>query len=122
LSWSSDAASTPVKAEYVIEEKAPGVRLGSVWHEWRRELKLQIIIQVAELENKLTTVRFDKHGCIYFNEDLRSLVGQAEDIHTQDLETGVLERFAIGPLTTNELWRDARKDMKLDRGPCKWGA
>ncbi|KAJ0419544.1 kinase-like domain-containing protein [Aspergillus carlsbadensis] len=119
LAWSSDSSNTPVEAEYIIEEKAPGVRLGSVWNEWPRELKLQIIVQVAELENKLTTVSFDRHGCIYFKEDLRALVGEAEDIHTANLEPGVLERFAIGPLTTNELWRDARKVMELDRGPWK---
>ncbi|KKK16417.1 hypothetical protein ARAM_006369 [Aspergillus rambellii] len=119
LSWSSDAASNPVEAEYIIEEKAPGVRLGSVWNQWPRELKLQLITQVVELENKLTTISFDKHGCIYFKEDLRSLVGEAEDIHTRTVKSDFLERFSIGPLTTNELWSETRKDMKLDCGPWK---
>ncbi|KAJ5563512.1 hypothetical protein N7535_008676 [Penicillium sp. DV-2018c] len=119
LAWSSDAAANLVGAEYIIEEKAPGVRLGSVWKQWPRQLKLQLITQVVDMENKLTTVTFDKHGCVYFKEDLRSLVGEAEDIYTQTVGSGVLDRFAIGPLTTNELWTGTRSDMSLDRGPCK---
>ena len=71
------------------------------------------------MENKLTTITFDKHGCIYFKEDLRSLVGESEGIHTETVGSGVLERFSIGPLTTNELWTGTRRDMNLDRGPCK---
>lgn len=120
LSWSSDAANNLVEAEYIIEEKAPGVRLGSVWNQWPRQLKLQLIAQVVDIENKLTTITFDKHGCIYFKEDLRSLVGEAEDIHTQSGGSDVLERFSLGPLTTNELWSGTRRDMNLDRGPCKY--
>lgn len=119
LSWSSDAAKNLVQAEYIIEEKAPGVRLGSVWNQWPRPLKLQLITQLVEIENKLTTITFDKHGCIYFKEDLRSLVGEAEDIHTQSGRSDVLERFSLGPLTANELWSGTRVDMNLDRGPCE---
>ena len=119
LSWSSDAAKNSVEAEYIIEEKAPGVRLGSLWNRWPRQLKLQLITQVVDIENKLSTITFDKHGCIYFKEDLLSLVGEAEEIHTQSGGPDVLERFSIGPLTTNELWNGTRRDMNLDRGPCK---
>ncbi|KAJ5175578.1 uncharacterized protein N7482_001455 [Penicillium canariense] len=108
-----------VEAEYIIEEKAPGVRLGSVWNRWPRQLKLQLITQVVDIENKLTTITFDKHGCIYFKEDLRSLVGKAEDIRTQTVGSDVLERFSLGPLTTNELWSGSRRNMNLDRGPWK---
>lgn len=118
LSWSSDAANK-VEAEYIIEEKAPGVRLGSAWNQWSRQLKLQLITQVVDMENKLATITFNRHGCFYFKEDLRSLVGEAEDIHSQTVGSDVLERFSIGPLTTNELWSGPRRDMNLDRGPCK---
>ncbi|KAJ5181909.1 hypothetical protein N7449_012056, partial [Penicillium cf. viridicatum] len=33
LAWSFDSASSPVGTEYVIEEKSPSVRLGSVWNQ-----------------------------------------------------------------------------------------
>lgn len=79
LSWSFDAANNLVEAEYIIEEKAPGVPLGSVWNQWPRQLKLQLITQVVDMENKLATITFSKHGYIYFKQDLRSLVGDAEE-------------------------------------------
>lgn len=106
-----------VEAEFIIEEKAPGVRLGSVWNQWPRELKLQLITQVVELENTLTTITFDRQGCIYFKDDLSALIGEAKEIHTNS--AGALERYSIGPLTSNELWSGAKRDMDLDRGPCK---
>lgn len=119
LSWSTNSANNSVGAEYIIEEKAPGVRLGSVWKQWPRNLKLQLITQVVDLEKRLTSITFDKHGCIYFKRDLRSLIGEAEDIHSHHVDDDALEQFSIGPLTTNELWNETRRNMKLDRGPCE---
>lgn len=119
LAWSSDASKNLVKAEYIIEEKAPGVPLGSVWNQWPRERKLELITRVVELENKLTTITFDQHGCIYFKDDLRSLIGEVKEIHATNVAPGALQKYSIGPLTLNELWNGARKDMVLARGPCK---
>ncbi|KAJ5508002.1 phosphotransferase enzyme family protein [Penicillium freii] len=117
LVWSCDATKNLVEAEFIIEEKAPGVRLGSVWNQWPRELKLQLITQVVELENTLTTITFDRQGCIYFKDDLSALIGEAKGIHTHS--AGALERYSIGPLTSNELWSGTKRNMDLDRGPWK---
>lgn len=119
LAWSFDAANNPVEAEYIIAEKAPGIRLGSVWSQWTRKAKLNITKQVVDLENTLTAVPFPMQGCIYFKDDLRSLAGKAEDIHVDSPTPGSLDRFSVGPLTTQELWGNSREDMKLDRGPCE---
>lgn len=108
-----------VEAEFIIEEKAPGVRIGSVWNQWPRELKLQLISQVVELENTLTTITFDRHGCSYFKDDLRSLIGEVKEIYASPVASGALKRNSIGPLTSNELWSGAKRDMVLDRGPSK---
>ncbi|PWY87091.1 hypothetical protein BO94DRAFT_492389 [Aspergillus sclerotioniger CBS 115572] len=114
LAWSCDAENTPVEAEYIIAEKAPGVRLGSVWGQWPREAKLKLITQIVDMENTLTTVSFPRHGCIYFKDDLRSLTGKAEDI---DGDSECLARYSIGLLTSAELWDHGRSEMTLDRGP-----
>jgi hypothetical protein len=37
------------------------------------------------MEKKLATVCFDQQGCIYFKEDLRLLVREAEDIYAHDI-------------------------------------
>ena len=73
---------------------------------------------MADLENTLTTIRFSKHGCIYFKGDLRSLTGDAEDLNI-DSAPEAIRRFSIGPLTSAKLWKGTRKDMELDRGPCQ---
>ncbi|PYH85352.1 phosphotransferase enzyme family protein [Aspergillus uvarum CBS 121591] len=119
LAWSSDAANTPVKAEYIIEEKAASVRLGSLWNQWSRETKLKLVEQVVDMENKLTSTTFSKHGCVYFKADHRSLTGQVEDLNDDSSADEVLKRFTIGPLTSPELWTGTRSDMELDRGPWR---
>ncbi|CAG8004782.1 unnamed protein product [Penicillium salamii] len=119
LAWSCDAAKNLVEAEYIIEEKAPGVRLGTVWNQWPRELKLRLITEVVEIENTLTTINFDRHGCIYFKDDLLSLTGEAKEIHASHVAPGALEKYSIGPLTSNELWSGVRRDMVLERGPWR---
>ncbi|CAI7637029.1 unnamed protein product [Penicillium viridicatum] len=96
LVWSCDATKNLVEAEFIIEEKAPGV---------------------VELKNTLTTITFDRQGCIYFKDDLSAFIGEAKGIRTDS--AGALERYSIGPLTSNELWSGAKRDMDLDRGPWK---
>lgn len=120
LAWSSDSAN-PVEAEYIIEEKAPGTRLGSLWHQWPRESKLRVIEQVVDLEHVLTTIKFTKHGCLYFKEDLPQSFREGNDNLLVDSPRDLanLDRYATGPLTGAELWNSGRGDMDLDRGPCK---
>lgn len=119
LAWSFDSASSPVGAEYIIEEKAPGVRLGSVWNQWPRKSKLQLIAQVIDIQNTLTGVTFDMHGCIYFKDDLRALGEEPKEAGIQSATAIIPDMFVIGPLTTGELWNGVRSGMNLDRGPCK---
>ncbi|KAI3148379.1 hypothetical protein CBS147325_3532 [Penicillium roqueforti] len=114
---SSFDANNHVGAEYIIEEKAPGVRLGSVWNQWSRDPKLQLIIQMIDIQNTLTGVTFDMHGCIYFKDDLRSLGEEPKEANIQSATTSTLDIFALGPLTTGELWNGVRSGMNLDRGP-----
>lgn len=123
LTWSSDPKN-PIGAEYIIEEKATGVKLGSLWGQWARETKLKIITQVAEIEQQLTSVNFKRHGAIYFKEDIQ---GQLEnDSHDTDLlvepsiDPDILARYALGPLTSSELWQSGRTTMELGRGPCMY--
>ena len=117
--WSSEASKIPVEAEYIIEERAPGVRLGSLWNQRSQDTKLKLVAQVAEMENSLTTITFPKHGCIYFKEDLDFLTGNTEDLDIDLADTEALKRLSIVPLTAAELWTDTRRDMELDRGPCE---
>ncbi|GMG02178.1 unnamed protein product [Aspergillus oryzae var. brunneus] len=118
FAWPADATNNPVGAEYIIQEKVHGVRLGSLWNQWRRKAKLDLIKQVVDMEIKLTTMAFPWHSCIYYKNDLLSLTGDAKALTVDSVAPEALEHFAIGPLTSAELWTGVRKDMRLDRGPC----
>ena len=120
LSWSCEAANNPVQAEYIIEEKVPGVRLGSMWPSlpWRE--KLAIVEQVVDFDCSLTSIQFEKLGCIYFKEDLQRFIGRSNVVQfTSDRTNPALDQYVMGPLTKAELWVNGREHMNLDRGPCK---
>ncbi|KAM5455664.1 hypothetical protein MaudCBS49596_001565 [Microsporum audouinii] len=118
LARSSDPKG-PVGAEYIIEEKAPGTRLGTIWPNWSRESKLRMVEQTVDLEHILTSIKFSKHGSIYFKEDLPHYFGKEGHplLADSSVDSADLSRYTIGPLTRSELWRSGREDMDLDRGP-----
>ncbi|KAH7347080.1 hypothetical protein BKA66DRAFT_310497 [Pyrenochaeta sp. MPI-SDFR-AT-0127] len=120
LSWSSDAANSPVQAEYILEEKAQGVRLGALWLNLPWRTKLSIVEQVVDIDSSLTALQFESHGSIYFKEDLQRLSGNAETVKFTTDQPGLnLDPYAMGPLTKAELWVSGREQMNLDRGPWK---
>ncbi|KAL3443391.1 phosphotransferase enzyme family protein [Aspergillus insuetus] len=119
LAWSYDASSNPVGAEYIISEKAPGVRLSTVWKQWPRKSKVKMVEQITDMENTLKSVSFASHGALYLKDDLRSLTGNVDDISAEGVHDEVLSRFTIGPLTSSELWEGNRGEMDLDRGPWR---
>ena len=59
-----------VGAEYIIEEKAGGKPLGSLWYQWQTESQLSLVAQLVDFETKLTSVSFRRHGCIYYKKVL----------------------------------------------------
>lgn len=61
-----------VGAEYIIEQKACDTSLGSLWYQWPKETQIQLVSQIVDLEKKLTSISFPKHGCLYFKADLES--------------------------------------------------
>jgi hypothetical protein len=119
LAWSSDAVNNSVQAEYILEERVSGVRLGTVWYSLPWKTKLAIVDQVAQFDGALSVVNFKTHGCIYFREDLLRLTVNPEPVElNQGQQDSTFERYAMGPLTTSELWSGAREQLAYDRGPC----
>lgn len=124
----SSNSDNPVGAEYIIEERAQGKPLGSLWHEWSLEARLNLVTQLANWEMRLKSVSFQKHGCIYYRQDLEKKGLRIYDLEAEIqlssgsmavLDPGVTNDFVFGPLTEAGLWEDERATMNLDRGPCK---
>jgi hypothetical protein len=110
-----------VQAEYILEEKAPGIRLGTLWPNLAWKTKLAIVEQVVDLDRLLSGVQFETLGCIYFKDDLQRLTGSSLALKfTADRQDLDLDDYAMGPLTRAELWAGGREQMDLDRGPCKF--
>lgn len=115
----------PVGAEYVIEEKAEGKPLGSLWYQWGTESRLELVAQLVDFETKLTSLSFRRHGCIYYKKDLEEKNIPAYDLEARSLSSGdftkgaLTEGFMLGPLTEAGLWEGDRATMHLDRGPCR---
>jgi hypothetical protein len=81
-----------VGAEYILEERAYGQSLWSLWQDW------------------IGT------GCIYFKEDVP--YGDHLVITSTALPS-TLERFRMGPLVTMDHWQKEKASMDLNKGPCK---
>ncbi|KAL3475952.1 kinase-like domain-containing protein [Aspergillus californicus] len=111
--WSADE-SNAVGAKYILEEKAMGQPLGSLWGQLSFSVRSSIVEQVLDIEKKLTSVNLPQHGCIYYQSDLESRPGKPifSPIHNQSND---LPNFAIGPLTHPKYWRGQRATMTLDR-------
>jgi len=113
-----------VGAEYIIEEKAEGVPLGNLWFQWSKESQLSLVTELVNLETKLASVSFNKHGCIYYKTDLENIGVPTMDIDATFLVSGktlncpIISKLAFGPLTQAVLWEGERAKMTLDRGPC----
>ena len=119
IGWSSNKGN-PVGAEYILEEKAPGQALGSLWHQMSRKSRLDIISQVVELENRLASLTFRHTGCIYFRDNLQVKTASRQSLITNPpVPSAIADRFVLGPLTTPELWDRESKNLKIDQGPCE---
>lgn len=121
------SSRNPVGVEYILEEKARGQPLGSLWRRWSIESQRGVVTQLVDLEAKLASILFQKHGCIYYKADLVAKGDPAQSLEvannggSTELNLALLDKFAIGPLTQAILWEGERATMSLDRGPCKLG-
>lgn len=87
-----------------------------------------MVSQIVEIEKKLASISFPKHGCIYYKVDLEdrgltpgNLTADVLDTHSlrKEFDLAILQKFSLGPLTEARHWDGERAHMALDRGPCK---
>lgn len=115
LTWSANL-DNPIGAEYILEERAAGERLGRLWYLWPMESKLEIISEVVQIEQQLACTVFNKLGCIYFEADMPT----GETISTTPmLPSPSTDKYRLGPLVMEKLWRGDHQNPNLNRGPCK---
>ncbi|OQE18108.1 hypothetical protein PENFLA_c022G10784 [Penicillium flavigenum] len=121
--WSAETCN-PVGAEYILEEKATGQPLGNVWANLTMAAQLDVVNQVVDMEKKIVSISFPKHGCLYYEKDLkpRALDYEALDSRHGFSESATgqndqLPAFVIGPSFNAKLWKWEKAAIDLDRGP-----
>ncbi|KAH9212626.1 kinase-like domain-containing protein [Leptodontidium sp. 2 PMI_412] len=116
IAWSAQKTNS-VGAEYILEERARGQPLWSLWQDWDKLpiiARFGIIRQVVEIERKLADTTFKHCGCIYFKAD----VPHGDRLITsRTTSPSILERFRMGPLVDMDHWRKEKATMNLNRGP-----
>jgi len=108
FSWSSNASSTPVGAEYILMERANGVELNSRWETLSDADRTRFLKEYFPVEKKLAEIKFPKYGCLYFKDDL-------PNISESDV---IFDQYVVGPTTSLAFWSET-SDIDIDRGPCK---
>ncbi|RAH76776.1 hypothetical protein BO86DRAFT_413617 [Aspergillus japonicus CBS 114.51] len=118
--WSADEANA-VGAEYILEEKASGQPLGLLWSDLPFSARSHIVDQVVDIEQRLTSVTFPRHGCIYFQSDLGSRPEHPSLHPIQSPDGDSQSAFVLGLLTHPRYWHRPTGEARLNlqRGPFK---
>lgn len=118
LAWSANAAN-PVRAEYIIMEKAPGVQLFTVWDDLSASDRLKLIKSLTKLEHQLATIQFPAYGHLYF----RQSIPESSKRVLLDSSLDPKGQFCVGP-ACDPAWTNGTApvdlDFTLDMGPCEY--
>ncbi|KAK0110887.1 hypothetical protein ONS96_002473 [Cadophora gregata f. sp. sojae] len=116
ITWSA-VKDNPVGAEYILEQRAQGEPLWSLWQDWDRLpiiARFGIIRQIVEIERRLTDIPFKDCGCIYFKAD----VPYGEPLQVTGMKSpSTLQQFRMGPLVAADFWEKEKATIELNRGP-----
>ncbi|KAJ5708665.1 phosphotransferase enzyme family protein [Penicillium malachiteum] len=115
--WSSQAKSHPVGAEYIIMDKAEGVPLSQVWSTMMLPQKLQVLLAMTRLQQQWLSFSFSHYGSLYYKEDVQP---EADNYFFKDDQTIRNSEFAIGPATGRDWCNAGRSILDIERGP--WGS
>ncbi|KAE8343869.1 hypothetical protein BDV24DRAFT_172510 [Aspergillus arachidicola] len=103
----SATSDNPVGAEYIIMDRVDGESLSSKWLTLKTEEVINIMEQLAHMEQKIFSFQFPGYGSLYHECDIE---GQSHiSIDGGD--------FCIGPLAARQFWHGERSQMDIDRGP-----
>ncbi len=118
LAWASDSSATPVNAEFIVMEKAPGIELWKVWPDLTPQLKDTLVDEWARVEHSMLRQLSGGYGSIFYREDLQT-ADKMNDLFTDGTKE---DKFVIGPVMTpsRTFWEGHRENLLVSRGPCTW--
>lgn len=99
-------------------EKQPGVMLNDVWDNIKGSQKAEILKQVVEIENVLTSTKFVKFGSLYYKNDLTQSDSIMPLYVDRDGNAVHSAEFEIGPTNHRSFFDFGKGALDIDRGPC----
>lgn len=118
FAWASRVGGdNPVGAEYIIMEKLQGESLASRWSSLSTKELAEVIKNIVDIESRLFSAPFSKHGSLYYRDDLEEPVPGKKTIEQNDFDL-LSDKFGIGPVANRSFWTDERGQMALNHGPC----
>lgn len=102
-------------------ERVEGHQLSHVWETMSESQRFGLVKSLVEIERRLASIRFSNYGSLYYNgsrSKTLSVVDSADQ--SVDIHAAVTTKFVIGPTTERSFWVDERRDLDIDRGPCKY--
>ena len=106
-----------VNAEYIIMEKIQGESLSSRWLSLSTKELIEVIKQVVDIESRLFSARFPKHGSLYYKKDLEEKFREDEPNNQNPVDL-LSDRFCVGPIAARSFSTEERGQIVLNRGPC----
>lgn len=136
VAYSADSNSAKndrddVGAPYIVFSIPPGSKVAyEVWPDMKESEKLHVIDGLIAQQKRMLEVTFHKHGSLYFKHqplewglDGRHDEGPLLASFGRDVRYDIAEKvYTTGASAKNEYWEGDRKNMDLDRGPCRFPA
>jgi len=115
--WWSRAQESPVKAEYIIMEKAKGVLLQSVYDDLDLKERWMLVQAIAKYQQSWSEASFEKYGSLYYETDPQ--YATPKETSPRQNERTRSSGFTIGPTAGVEWNQYETLQVEFDRGPCK---
>lgn len=93
LDWSANE-NNPARTEYIVLEKASGQQLNEVCDALDAPQQSMLVRKFAEMESKLSTVRFPGYGALY----LRDALPAALRTHARTRTINIDDTYCLGPM------------------------
>ncbi|CAA7266683.1 unnamed protein product [Cyclocybe aegerita] len=120
--WCSKADSTPVRAEYILYDRIPGVPL----HDHNgtevpilKDPYVQVLPAVRRIESRLASTHFSQIGSIYYKEDIPDSLrdrplGPWSNVHSYMFALAACARASINKFCTDLSLQEAYHDVVTD--------
>ena len=107
-----------VGTEYMLMERVKGYQLSEVWDTMSEAQRFGLVKNLVEIETKLAKMEFTKHGSLYY-KGTYPRGGNIDPGELPSSKQGATAKFVIGPTTERSFWENEKRELDIDRGPCK---